>query len=221
MLEYPSEVRRLNRLLESELGGSPRYAWRWSEDLLHVMKVVDDEGSPVYEERIIILPTDQTIYAQIQKTATRKLLPHHQDQWVACALVEVNDADGSLAGTGIGSWIPISSSVGGPAALPPGVSPTDELTQCIVRSLREERNRPKNYLIDDFEEASKKREKAKWANIYDRIRDCATAFYNAPGQKGHVSFPPHSPVLISDAVTLDKRQIPERRDFIYPDSIER
>ncbi len=189
MLEYPAEVRRLNRLLESELGGSPRYAWRWSEDLLHVMNVVDTDGNPVYEERIIVFPSDKTIYGQIQKTMTRKLLPFCENVWVACALVEVDEKDGSLLGTGCGSWIPICSSMGGPAALPANTMPTAELTQCVIRALREERARPKNYLIDDYEESERKREKSHWNKIYDRIRDRATAFYNLPGAKGHVSFP--------------------------------
>ena len=196
MLEYPSEVRRLNRLLESELGGNPRYAWRWSEDLLHVMNVVDEEGKPAYEERIIVLPSDRSLYGLIQKTAVRKLLPEHVDVWVACALVEVDENDGSLAGTGCASWIPLSSSVSGPAALPPGVGPTDELTQSIIRSIRQERAMPKNYLLDDFEEASKKREKARWSNTYDCIRDACAAYYNVPGKRGHVSFPSKKPKLV-------------------------
>ncbi len=193
MLEYPAEVRRLNRLLESELGGNPRYSWRWSEDLLHVMYVVDDEGKPVYEEKIIHLPNDSTLYGQIQKTSVRKLLPHHEDQWVACALVEVDDKDGSLLGTGCASWVPLSSSASGPAALPFGWLPTEELTQCVIRSVRRERNMPKNYLDDGFEAVSKKRERDRWNQAYDCIRDASTAYYNVPGCKGHVSFPTVTP----------------------------
>ncbi len=189
MLEYPSEVRRLNRLLESQLGGSPRYAWRWSEDLLHVMYAITDEGAPIYEERIITLPSDKSLYGQVRKTVLRKLLPHHTDVWVACAMIEVDEKDGSVHGTGIGAWVPLSSSVSGPAALPPGTVPTEELTQCIIRSIRQERSQPKGYLITGFEEADHKREKARWNNAYDRIRDASTAFFNLPGSKGHVSFP--------------------------------
>ncbi len=195
---YSPEVRRLNRLLASELGSNPRYSWRWSEDLRHVMFVCDPDGNPEYIDRPIYVPTKESadrrdgmtvLYSRVRKTAVRNLLPFHKDVWVCCALVEVDEKDGELEQTGNANWIPLSSSLSGPAALPPGVKPDVELTQAIIISVRRERALPPGHLDDGFEEAQRKREKDRWNRAYDCIKDAATAFYNMPGQKGHVSFP--------------------------------
>ncbi len=186
---YPEAVRRLNQLLASELGHNPRYSWRWSEDLRHVMYVVDDLGRPEYVDSPVNLQGGKIIIQRLRKTAVRKLLPFHENVWVCCALVDVDQKDGELAGTGTGAWMPLSSSASGPAALPPGVDPTAELTQSIIRAVRQEREMPKGYLDQGYEEAQRKREKARWNQAYDCIRDASAAYFNCPGMKGHVSFP--------------------------------
>ncbi len=189
---YPEAVRKLNQLLVSELGTNPRYAWRWSEDLLHAMAVVDDLGRPQYVDVPVTLPNGKTLWGRKQAVVIRKLLPHHQDQWVGCSLVEVNAEDGAIHQTGNGAWVPISSSASGPAALPFGEKPTQELTQCIIRAIRAEREmlaENKNYLTDGFLEDAAYKEKKRWNTAYDRICDASTAFYNLPGAKGHVSLP--------------------------------
>jgi len=189
---YSPEVRRLNRLLESELGANPRYAWRWSEDLRHVMYVCDEDGNPEYINSPVNLVDGKVIIQRLRKTAVRNLLPFHKDVWVCCALVEVDAKDGQLEGTGAASWIPLSSSLSGPAALPFGVKPDIELTNSIIASVRRERAQPAGYLDDGYEEAQRKREKDRWNRAYDCIKDASTAFYNCPGKRGHVSFPSHN-----------------------------
>jgi hypothetical protein len=186
---YPEEVRRLNRILVSELGSNPRYAWRWSEDLKHVMYVVDDLGRPEYVEAPVNLSNGKVIYQRLRKTAVRNLLPFHKDQWVCCALVEVDEKDGRIEGTGNANWIPLSSSASGPAALPYGVNPTAELTQCVIRSVRQQRDTPPAVEEQNWEESRRKSEKDRWNRAYDCIRDASAAFYNYPGHRGHVSFP--------------------------------
>ncbi len=186
---YPPEVRRLNRLLVSELGGNPRYSWRWSEDLRHVMYVCDTDGNPEYVDKPINLTNGKLLIGRVRKTAVRNLLPFHKEVWVCCALVEVDSKDGELEGTGNANWIPLSSSQSGPAALPAGVTPNDELTNAVIISVRRERALPPGHLDDGYEEAQRKREKDRWNRAYDCIRDAATAFHNLPGAKGHVSFP--------------------------------
>lgn len=190
---FPEEIRRLNRLLVSELGSQPRYSWRWSEDLRHVMYVVDDLGRPEYVEQPVNLQGGKVIFQRLRKTAVRNLLPFHKDVWVCCALVEIDEKDGMIDGTGCGAWVPLSSSASGPAALPPGVKPNDELTQCVIRSVRQERSMPKGYLDQGYEELCRKREKDRWNRAYDAICDASAAFHNCPGMKGHVSFPSVTP----------------------------
>lgn len=192
MDRYPEQIRKLNRTLVSELGTNPRYSWRWSEDLLHAMAVVDDLGRPQYVDVPVHLPGDKVVWGRKQAIQIRKLLPHHNDQWVCCALVEVNEEDGAIHQTGNGAWVPISSSASGPAALPFGIKPTEELTQCVIRAIRAERDmlsKNKNYLTEGFLEDSAYKEKKRWNTAYDRICDASTAFYNVPGKRGHVSLP--------------------------------
>lgn len=181
---YPSGVRILNDRLRAELGDNPRYAWRWSEDLNHVLEVLDLDGDPIYVEG----RSPQGLVAMVPKTATKRLLPMHHDQWVVCALVEVNVMDGSLAGTGNHSWVPISSA-SGVVCLAENEAPNLVFTQSIIDTIRASRAQTPVEMTADWEERERKREKDRWNRIYDEIRDSSTAFYNVPGKRGHVSFP--------------------------------
>lgn len=178
----PEVVRQLNERLRTELGTNPRYAWRWSENLLHVMGVLDKDGSPVYVEG----RSPDGLVTMVPKTAVRKLLPNHENCWVVCALVEVDEKDGSLEGTGNHAWIPLSSANSGPVHTYD--TPTLSLTEYVIEAIRETRaKRPVDY-TREAEEALSKREQDHWLNIYEQIREASTAFYNVPGKKGHVSF---------------------------------
>lgn len=131
------------------------------------------------------------------KTEIRKLLPDHHEQWVVCAMVEVNERDGSIAKTGDGAWVPVTSAASGPVCLAHGDTPSPATTEAVIRSVREYRTQR----LADYEicyvERQRKREKAHWNNVYDQIRDAGTAFCNVPGQKGHVSFPSHPKSLVT------------------------
>lgn len=189
---YPASVRQQNDILRAELGENPRYAWRWSEDLKHVLDVLDLDGNPIYVEG----RSESGLVCMMPKTAIMPLLPQHHDQWIVCALVEVNTNDGSLAGTGKASWIPVSGP-SGVVCLPENEKPTIVFTQKIVDSLRLERSKTVTETGAEWEEKEKKRERDRWNHNYDMIRNESTAFANVPGRKGHVSFPSVESLLVN------------------------
>jgi hypothetical protein len=190
---YPKKVRELNDLLRSELGSNPRYAWRWSEHLLHVMEVVDDDGNPQYVESKS--PAGLTVLTP--KTAIRKLLPFHDHCWILCALVDMNpdtastvaiNRDGAIYGTGSHAWMPVSGS-SGPVHLGPFEEPELATTNFIIGQIRDERSKSVDEVTGQWTDEMARKEKARWNKAYDEIRDAATAYFNVPGRKAHVSFP--------------------------------
>ncbi len=183
MERTPEKVRKLNELLRADLGSNPRYAWRWSDDLLHVMDVVDSEGLPEYVES----KSPAGLIIMTPKTVTRQLLPFHEHCWVLCALVETTKKDGELESTGLASWVPVGGG-NGPVALYPFELPNIESTQYIVNMIRQQRTKTVLEMGQEWNEEMAKREKSSWNRAYDQIREQATAFYNVPGRKGHVSF---------------------------------
>ncbi len=183
MLTYPPAIQVLNNRLSADLGANPRYAWRWSEDLFHVMEVVDEAGKPQYVE-----DHSSVVIGMVPATVRRKLLPFHSEQWIACALVPVNERDGSLEDTGIASWIPISSK-SGPVCLPHGEVPTLGTTIYLIDAVRSTRRKRLVEMDCEWNEKAAHLEKQHWATVYDKIRSEATAFHNVPGKRGHVSFP--------------------------------
>ncbi len=183
---YPTIVRQLNHRLEADLGSNPKYNWRWSEDLLHVMEIIDpDTCKTQYVESLS--PEGLTVLSP--KTEVRKLLPDHFEQWIVCALIEVNENDGSLAKTGKAAWVPVSSAVSGPVCLLTGEVPTTSATEKVIAAVRATRvPRFRDYEID-YEDRQRKREKQHWHRVYDEIRDAGTAFCGVPGKKGSTSYP--------------------------------
>lgn len=198
---YPAVVRQQNQILHAELGDNPRYAWRWSEDLKHVLEVLTLDGEPVYVENVTSKRDSKgrfrkRIFGRVPMTAVKPLLPAHHDQWIVCALVEVNTRDGSIHGTGNAAWIPVSGP-SGVVCLPENETPSIIFTQSIIDALRLERSKSANEFGAEWEAREKKREKDRWNQVYDQIRNEATAFLNAPGHKGHVSFPTPASQLVN------------------------
>lgn len=187
MERTPEKIRKLNELLRADLGSNPRYSWRWSDDLLHVMDVVDSEGKPIYSEST----TPAGLIVMAPKRITRPLLPFHEHCWVLCALVETTQQDGELAGTGLGSWIPVGGG-NGPVTLLPFEAPNLESTQYIVNMVRQARTKTVVEMGIEWNEQMAKREKDRWSQAYEQIKEHATAYYNVPGSKGHVSFPSYA-----------------------------
>ncbi len=178
-MKYPKVIQHQNELLRADLGSNPRYGWRWSDDILHVMELLGE-----YDEET----TPAGIIVMVPKTIKRQLLPQHPQSWVLCALVETDKKDGSLQGTGEASWVPVSGPMG-PLSLNPHELPNLTTTQYIIDTIRHERARTASEVGAEWDQSQAQREKARWTRAYDEIRDAATAYYNVPGAKGHVSFP--------------------------------
>lgn len=176
----------MNHLLESDLGPNPRYNWRWSEDLLHVMEIIDPDSGRV---QFVEYTSPEGLTVMTPKTEVRKLLPEHYEQWIMCALSQVNDRDGSISEAGTAAWIPVTSAASGPVCLANGDVPNLATTGSVIQAIRQTRQqRFRDYEIG-WEESQRKKEKTHWNNVYDQIRDAGTAYCNVPGRKGHVSFP--------------------------------
>ncbi len=183
-MRYPKDVIKLNSRLRSDLGANPLYNWRWSDDLLHVMDVVDEDGSPKYVETI----TPAGVICLTPATLTRPLLPYNEHCWALCALLELNNKDGELQGTGNHGWVPVSGG-DGPVALFPFEKPNLETTVYVIGAIHSERVKTATQKGEEWDAEMARSEKAKWNLAYDQIRDAATAFYSIPGEKHHVSFP--------------------------------
>jgi hypothetical protein len=178
-MRFPKEIRQQNERLRADLGANPIYSWRWSDDILHVMTLLGEFAEETTPAGIIVM---------VPKTVKRRLLPENEHSWVLCALVETDKKDGSLEATGTASWVPVSGPAG-PLALNPFELPNLSTTQYIIDTIRHERARSAAEVGAEWDQSQAQREKARWAKAYDQIRDAATAFYNVPGAKGHVSFP--------------------------------
>ncbi len=181
-------IRKHNIRLASDLGCNPQYSWRWSDTLEHVMEVTDSDGNPQYVEST----SPAGLILMTPKTAKRQLLPHYQQCWVLCALVEVNNRDGQLNGTGDFAWMPVSGA-NGPVTL--DEVPTEETNQYIINVIRHERQTSPVAKLAEWEEEVARNERRKWQAAYDSIRAESTAFFNVPGKKGHVSFPSPSKTI--------------------------
>lgn len=185
MERMPEQVRQLNDLLRADLGSNPRYSWRWADDILHVMEVVDVDGNPVYVEGHA---PGSALVTMIRKTETRQLLPFHTHCWVLCALVETSKADGELEGTGKYSWVPVSGPTG-PVSLLPFEKPNQPATQYVIDVIRQTRSKTAAEMGVEWNEQMAQKEKRQWTHAYERVKESATAFYGVPGKRGHVSFP--------------------------------
>lgn len=180
-MKYPKVIQHQNELLRADLGSNPRYSWRWSDDILHVMTIFGEFDEQTLESGIIIM---------VPRTLKVPLLPQHPHSWVLCALIETDVKDGSLEGTGQASWIPVSGPKG-PLALDPFEIPNLTTTQYVIDTIRHERTKSAAEIGQEWDQSQAQREKARWNRAYDQIRDASTAFYNVPGRKAHVSFPSH------------------------------
>lgn len=194
-------IDRYNRTLRTELGEHPLYAWKWSEDLIHVMDEVDSYGKPVYEECV----SPMGIIGLQQRKKPRKFFDALIDQWVVCALIELGNDDGQVHGTGVSAWIPVTDRRGKPAALPQDTHPNQDYTEKFIAQLREFRvneakslNQWQEYFgdktvpLDETERNSEivtRNDAAVFAEMKYKIKQEFTAFGEEPGKRGGTSFP--------------------------------
>ncbi len=193
-------IERYDRMMRADLGASPVYSWKWSEDLLHVMdEVAQGDGKPILKPVLV-----GSVYAVRQQKVTRRW-PGIWQQWVICALIELNADDGAIHGTGIAAWIPCYDRRSRPCAIPENTQPNQSHTEAFIRQIRRMRTRdaeelgkfedfhkPNTVPLDESERNTmmlSRAEKQKFDNMKDAIKDGFTAFGEEPGKKGSTSWP--------------------------------
>jgi hypothetical protein len=171
------EVSRMNELMGSELGrnpfGEPVYAWKWSEDLLHPMAVVEESDTGVRPVLDYIADPESGLIVASQRFVLRKECLTLQDQWVLCKWIAPMDPvewrktfGHSLEWDSRGSYAPISASGSGNyASLNPGERPTDAITWQAIRTIRA--NLAVDRRAEDYEIS--RRQDAKETSLRDQI----------------------------------------------------
>ncbi len=208
-------IQRYDRMLLRDLGSNPRYSWKWSEDLLHVMDEINPhDGKPIFRP----VPHGEVWVVQQQKTTRR--WPGIWNQWVLCALIELNADDGAVHGTGLAAWVPVYDRRSRPASLPENILPNQTHTEAFIEQVRrtrardaeemgkfEEFHKPATVPMDESERNTmliSRAEKVKFDKAKDAIKDGFTAFGEEPGKKGSTSFPKTSKEMAAEFAEYKK-----------------
>ncbi len=194
-------ISRLNDHLRLSLGTSPQYSWRWSEDLIRVMGVVDQGGLPVFQP-----VATGSLYRMKQVHVTRKLAPDLVNQWCICALIDPYSPTGKLDGSNRAIWMPVRTKTRSKAcALPENLAPTQSDTDSFISQMNRTRARDEEEMakwewenelhavpLNESEPNSPMVSRAQRKRFEEdalKIRDKFTAFGEEPGAKGSTSFP--------------------------------
>ncbi len=201
MNRFTSAIVHQNNILRRELGSTPTYSWQWSEDLVRVMDVVNQDASPVYEA-----VNRGDVYAVQQAKKSRKLAPDLVNQWCICALIDPYTVDGKLDGSGRAIWMPVRTKTRSKAcAMPENQEPTLADTESFVYQMKKTRARDEEEMqkwedqndlhavpMDESDPHSpmiSRARKKKFDEDALKIRDKFTAFGEEPGKRGSTSFP--------------------------------
>ncbi len=193
-------IQRYDRMMLRDLGSNPVYSWKWSEDLLHVMDEINPhDGKPIYR------PTPKGEVWVVQQQKTTRRWPGIWQQWVVCALIELNADDGAVHGTGIAAWIPVYDRRSRAVCIPENTQPNQSHTEAFIKQIRRMRTRDAEELgkFEDFHKPNttpmdeserntmliSQAEKKKFDVMKDAIKDGFTAFGEEPGKRGGTSFP--------------------------------
>lgn len=212
-----SAIERYDRMMLRDLGSAPTYSWKWSEDLLHVMDAVNSgDGAPIREtiNTGILDANGHEITLQGKQAKLTRRWPGLWQQWVVCALIELNSEDGRVHGTGIAAWIPVYDKRSRPAAIPEGIHPNQEHTEAFIKQVRsfrvkeaermgqwEDFHKPQTVPMDESERNTmliSRSEKVKFEEAKLRFKDKFTAFGEEPGKKGSTSFPKTAKEMADD-----------------------
>lgn len=193
------DIDRYNRLLLRDLGEHPRYEWKWSEDLLHVMDAVDALGKPEMTTAAV-----GSLYVVTQAKRLRKICPHIVNRWCICALVEINGEDGLIHGTGVAGWMPCHDKRSQPVALPEGQRPNQYATEDFIKQMRRIRERDAEEMaqwaywnedntvpLDEEDRNSplaSRKDAAEFKRNLMAVKNVWTAFGEVPGKKGSTIF---------------------------------
>ncbi len=183
-------VNKCNAMLRTELGfqDGGEYAWKYSEDLRRMQRVLDGEGQPVREYRALA----SGLILAYDKYRIVPMFDHRVHlQWVLAKRVmpDISESDwldqfgSSIPYPANGEFMPVS-----PVYLDRGVEPSEDMTWAVIRSFRAQRKVKASEIDDQTEAGMERRKKDKYNTILDDIKDCGTAFCGIPGTKEHYSF---------------------------------
>lgn len=212
-------IERYDRMFLRDLGSNPPYSWKWSEDLIHVMDAIDRDGKPIRETintGILDANGREITMPGAQAKLTRRF-PGIWQQWVVCALIDLNEEDGQVHGTGKAAWVPVYDKRSRPACLLENTHPTQTDTMAFIQQVQrtrardaeemarfEERHAPGTVPLDENDPdqvMGSRADRAKFQEQKLRFKDKFTAFGEEPGKKGGTSFPTPISPSVASAVT--------------------
>jgi hypothetical protein len=197
------KIEQLNeRFAQADLGrnvhGQPRFAWKWSEDLMHPMRVIDSYGTPQFDGYEPV--PGSSLVAPKPMFVTRKLCPELKNQWVLCEWKDATISEDEwrrmfgyrLEWPRHGSYKPVAL-VGDTGeqyvCLPPHRFPSRENTDHAIRCIKAALSLSVAEQQQSAVDAAVKREREQDRIEDDMISDDMLPFCHVPGTKDHVSFP--------------------------------
>lgn len=184
-------IEQENRLLRSELGSNPLWAWKHSSKLrFRVQKIVPSDNSldgfdPQYDYQ----SNPRTGLIELRPVyVDMPMLPMRPNSWVLARFVEANQEQAFKQRFGVrveypvdGIWQPIDVT-----ALRPGIIPGRTETWNMIHAVRANKVAVREY-FDNAEANQDKRHAADKARFLDEARDRFTVGMEVPGKKGGVS----------------------------------
>lgn len=186
-----------NRVLLSELGTHPLWAWKHTSTLrIRVQRIKESATAangiePQYHYKANPLTG---LIELSPEYIDMPMLPKIPDSWVLCRFVEADQEAVFRQQFGVrveypagGIWQPL-----GFTALRPGIVPSRQDTWNMIHGARANRVAVQDF-FEGAEERQNKREAKEARNFGEQLRDKFTAFMEVPGKKGGTSYPAAKP----------------------------
>ena len=192
-------MRRLNRLLLSELGDNPPYAWIHSEsaEFMRPMRAMTEDGDLLWNYRCpcglnVAVHSAECVAGCLIVVepvwSIRKTDPELNDQWVLCCLqIPMTEAAWlKTFGTILpypanGSWAPVATETH-TVAMHPGSLPGETLTLALIRARQRSREIKDRDIANAATDRDEKKDKVREIKIRERLQDCLPVNPN-PGSK--------------------------------------
>lgn len=200
------QVRQCNELLARELGPNPLHGWKHSGELHYFALARDDEGKPKATlycgcgvDKMIHEPHCKTLSVARYTPERMEMYPQFPNRWIFCRLFPPPSREewSSIYGTEVnyppnGLWMGLSNGITGVIRLPPGAEPSLELTEIVIRGVKDFRaQRLRDLEIDTEFQQDRKRWKTREQHR-SQLKDRMTSRWGnlRPGTRGgDTSFP--------------------------------
>lgn len=193
-------IRKLNRLLEDELGAQPLYGWiaANSVEMQHPCQVLDSDANPIYDtvcqcgRNVDIHGPYCRISVSVIRGEMQPRLPKYMGWWVLAAKRPVLDWEAEelrRAARPAILWEPMSCEQHPLGYMLWPHEPDERLTKGLIKMVREHRSVPVEERIRQFRKEYAERELRRRERARDISREQFGMTVN-PQEKGGVSFPP-------------------------------